>query len=86
MNPAMLVVWVSGPLLAWQMGVMHDRWLAAKLVLVVLLTVFHHVLGRWRKAFAEDRNQHPARFFRIANEVPSVLVVAIVVLVVVKPF
>src|SRR4029077_16124695 len=45
MNPAMLVVWVSGPLLAWQMGVMHDRWLAAKLVLVVLLTVFHHLPG-----------------------------------------
>jgi putative membrane protein len=86
MNPAMLVVWVTGPLLAWQMGVMHDRWLAAKFVLVILLTVFHHLLGRWRKAFAKDRNQHPARFFRIANEVPTLLMVGIVVLVVVKPF
>ena len=86
MNPAMLVVWVTGPLLAWLMGVMHDRWLAAKLLLVILLTVFHHLLVRWRKAFAEDRNQHPARFFRIANEVPTLLLVGIVVLVVVKPF
>ena len=86
MNPAMLVVWVTGPLLAWQMGVMHDRWLAVKLLLVVLLTVFHHVLGRWRKAFAEDRNRHPAKYFRIANEVPTLLMAAIVVLVVVKPF
>ena len=86
MNPAMTVVWVTGPLLAWQMGVLHDRWLVAKLLLVVLLTVFHHALGRWRTAFAEDRNRHPARYFRIANEVPTVLMVAIVVLVVVKPF
>jgi protoporphyrinogen IX oxidase len=86
MNPAMIVVWVTGPLLAWQMGVMHDRWLAAKFVLVILLTVFHHALARWRKAFAADRNQHPAKFFRIANEVPTLLLVGIVVLVVVKPF
>ena len=86
MNPAMIVVWVTGPLLAWQMGVMHDRWLAAKFLLVCLLTVFHHVLGRQRKAFAEDRNRHPAKYFRIANEVPTLLMVAIVVLVVVKPF
>jgi protoporphyrinogen IX oxidase len=86
MNPAMIVVWVTGPLLAWQMGVMHDRWLAAKFALVVLLTVFHHALGRWRKAFAEDRNRRPARYFRIANEVPTLLLVGIVVLVVVKPF
>jgi protoporphyrinogen IX oxidase len=86
MNPAMLVVWVTGPLLAWLMGVMHDRWLAAKLLLVILLTVFHHLLVRWRKAFAEDRNQHSAKYFRVANEVPTLLLVGIVVLVVVKPF
>ncbi|MET0193524.1 MAG: protoporphyrinogen oxidase HemJ [Hyphomicrobiaceae bacterium] len=86
MNPAMLVVWVTGPLLAWQMGVMHDRWLAAKFVFVILMSGFHHALGRWRTAFAEDRNPHPAKYFRIANEVPTLLMVAIVVLVVVKPF
>jgi protoporphyrinogen IX oxidase len=86
MNPAMIVVWVTGPLLAWQMGVMHDRWLAVKLVLVILLSGYHHALVKWFKAFAADRNQHPARYFRIANEVPTLLMVAIVVLVVVKPF
>ena len=86
MNPAMIVVWVTGPLLAWQMGV-HARPLAGGEIRArVLLTVFHHVLGRWRKAFAEDRNRHPAKYFRIANEVPTLLMVAIVVLVVVKPF
>ena len=86
MNPAMIVVWVTGPLLAWQMGVMHDRWLAVKLVLVILLSGYHHALVKWFKAFDADRNQHPARYFRIANEVPTLLMVAIVVLVVVKPF
>ena len=86
MNPAMIVVWVTGPLLAWQMGVLHDGWLAAKFVLVCLLTAYHHVLGRWRTAFAADANTHPARYYRMANEVPTLLMVAIVILVVVKPF
>ena len=86
MNPAMIVVWVTGPLLAWQTGMLHDRWLAAKFVLVCLLTGFHHALGRWRKAFAADRNLRPPRYFRVANEVPTLLMVAIVILVVVKPF
>src|SRR5262245_26985994 len=72
MNPAMIVVWVTGPVLAWQMGVLHDRWLAVKFLLVCLLTIYHHALGRWRKAFAEDRNVRAARFFRVANEVPTV--------------
>lgn len=86
MNPAMIVVWVTGPLLAWQMGVYRDGWLMAKFALVVVLTGYHHALGTWRKAFAEDRNGRDARFYRIINEVPTVLMIAIVVLVVVKPF
>jgi putative membrane protein len=55
-------------------------------VLVLLLTILHGLLGRWRVAFAEDRNTHPARFFRIVNELPTVALIAIVILVVVKPF
>jgi putative membrane protein len=86
MNPAMIVVWVTGPLLAWQLGVHKDGWFIAKLGLVVLLTIFHHALGYWRKDFAEDRNVQDARFYRIANEVPTVLMIGIVILVVVKPF
>ena len=86
MNPAMIVVWLTGPLLAWQLGMHHDRWLAAKLALVVLMTVFHHALGRWRTAFAADRNTRDQRFYRIANEVPTVLMVLIVILAVVRPF
>jgi putative membrane protein len=58
----------------------------AKFALVVLLTGYHHALGAWRKAFADDRNQRDARFYRLMNEVPTLIMVAIVVLVVVKPF
>jgi putative membrane protein len=86
MNPAMIVVWLTGPLLAYLLGVYHDRWFVAKLVLVLLLTIYHHALGRWRKAFAEDRNTRDARYFRFANEVPTLLMIGIVILVVVKPF
>jgi putative membrane protein len=86
MNPAMIVVWVTGPWLAWQLGMHRDGWLMAKFALVVLLTGYHHALGYWRKDFLADRNAREARFYRIANEVPTVLMIAIVILVVVKPF
>jgi protoporphyrinogen IX oxidase len=86
MNPAMIVVWVTGPLLAWQLGMHRDGWLMAKFALVLLLTGFHHALGLWRKDFAADRNTRGDRFYRIANEVPTVLMLGIVILVVVKPF
>lgn len=85
-NPAMIVVWVTGPLLAWMMGVHMELWLWAKLVLVAGLTWFHHALGSWRKALAEDRCDRSEQFFRRVNEVPTVLMIGIVVLVVVKPF
>jgi putative membrane protein len=86
MNPAMIVVWVTGPWLAWAQGMLHDRWLWAKFVLVVVLTGYHHALGAWWKGFAADRNVRDQRFYRLANEVPTLLMVGIVILVVVKPF
>lgn len=86
MNPAMIVVWLTGPLLAWQLGMYRDGWLMAKFALVLVLTGYHHVLGYWRKDFAADRNARDARFYRLANEVPTVLMAGIVILVVVKPF
>ena len=86
MNPAMIVVWVTGPWLAWWQGVYTDGWFLAKFALVVLLTGFHHALALWRKAFAGDRNTRSERFYRIANEVPTVLLIGIVILVIVKPF
>jgi protoporphyrinogen IX oxidase len=85
MNPAMIAAFVfGGPMLVvqdWSQG-----WLHAKLFLVVILTVLHHLFARWRKDFAADRNQRPARFYRIANEVPTAIMIAVVILVIVKPF
>lgn len=86
MNPAMIVVWITGPLLAWRLGLYMDRWLWAKLVLVAVLTWYHHALGLWRQDFAADRNTRDQRFYRVINEVPTILMVGIVVLVMVKPF
>lgn len=88
MNPAMIAVWIFGPALAFapQSGGWSQPWLHTKLLLVIALTVLHHMMGRWRKAFERDANVRTARFFRIMNEVPTVLLVAIVFLVVLKPF
>ncbi len=86
MNLAMVVVWITGPLLAWQMGVHHDRWFWAKVLLVVGLTDFHHRLARWVKAFGADENARDQKFYRIVNEVPTLIMIGIVILVVVKPF
>ncbi|HMD63194.1 MAG TPA: protoporphyrinogen oxidase HemJ [Stellaceae bacterium] len=88
MTPAMLVTWGFGLMLAGMPGVVnwHMGWIWAKLVLVVGLTIFHLALARWRRAFSSDRNRYETRFFRIVNELPTLALIAIVVLVVVKPF
>ena len=54
--------------------------------MVLLLSGFHGAMSRWRRDFLEDRNTRPQRFYRIANEVPTVLMVVIVVMVIVRPF
>jgi putative membrane protein len=87
-TPAMVASWVLGLVLAFS-GVIDwkaDGWFHAKLVLVVLLSAFHGLLVRWMKDFAQDKNQHSPRFFRIANEVPTLLMIGIVILVIVRPF
>jgi protoporphyrinogen IX oxidase len=61
-------------------------WMHGKLALVLALTATHGLMGRWRRDFAGDRNARPSKFFRIWNEVPTLLMVVIVILVVVKPF
>lgn len=88
MNPAMIATLLFGGLLAgtprvvdWRMG-----WIWAKLGLVFALLVYHYSLALWRQVFAEDRNRHSSRFFRIVNELPTIALIAIVILVVVKPF
>ena len=87
-TPAMLATWVFGLILAFSPLVnwSQDGWLYAKLVLVVILTGFSGLLAKWTKDFAADRNTRSPRFYRIANEVPTVLMIIIVILVIVRPF
>ena len=85
-NPAMTVTWLLGLWLAWKGGWFGAGWLHAKLVLVLMLSALHGFLVRWVRDFASERNRHSARFYRIINEVPTVLLIGIVILAVVKPF
>jgi protoporphyrinogen IX oxidase len=87
--PAMGATWILGLLLVFAFNVVDirtDGWLHAKLLLVLIMSGFHGALSRWRKDFAADRNTRSVRFYRIANEVPTVLMIVIVILVVTKPF
>jgi protoporphyrinogen IX oxidase len=90
-NPAMIGTWLFGLWLAWQgpdshYGWFASGWLEAKLALVIILSAVHGLFARWVKAFAADHNRHSQKFYRIINEVPTVLMIAIVILVVLKPF
>ena len=85
-NPAMIATWVFGLWLAWRGGFFVDGWLHAKIALVLVMSGFHGFLSRQVWAFAADANTRSTRFYRIANEVPTALMVAIVLLVVLKPF
>ena len=85
-TPAMIATWAFGLWMAWLIGAWDEGWLHAKLAFVVALSAYHGFLARWVGEFAEDRNARPARFYRIANEVPTLFLIAIVILVVVKPF
>jgi protoporphyrinogen IX oxidase len=87
-TPAMIATWIFGLWAALDAGWFTGGtyWLHAKLVLVLALSAFHGACSSWTKAFAADRNTRSSRYFRIANEVPTALMVLIVILVVVKPF
>ena len=86
MNPAMISAWVFGIWAAISGGYISEGWFHVKLVLVIAMTVFHMVLAGWRKTFERDANQRSARFYKLANEIPTVLMFAIVILAVVRPF
>jgi putative membrane protein len=85
MNPAMVTAWMLGLGLAWDAGLFDQAWLHAKLALVVGMTGLHGMFGRWVRDFAADRNRRSAKFYRVVNEIPAVLMIGIVVLVIVKP-
>ncbi len=87
-NPAMVLSWIFGLSMIDANPTMLSSggWLHAKLGCVILLQVFHAFLSRWRKAFLKDENKHSAGFFRKVNEIPTVLMIIIVIMVIVKPF
>jgi putative membrane protein len=90
-NPAMVATWLLGLWLAWhgpdsRFGWFASGWLQAKLVLVLALSAVHGLLAHWMKDFAVDNNRHSQQFYRIINEVPTLLMIAIVLLAVLKPF
>jgi putative membrane protein len=88
MTPAMLATWGFGLLLAFTPGAIdwHSGWWRAKLFAVVLLSGVHSMMSKWRREFLEDRNVRSGSFYRIANEMPTLLMIIIVVMVIVRPF
>ena len=88
MNPAMVAAYIFGilllissPLVDWAAG-----WLWIKLAMITVLTVLHHLYGLWRKTFERDENTRPPRFYKIMNEAPTLAMIVLVLMVVVKPF
>ncbi len=85
-TPAMIISWVLGLWLAFLINAWDMVWFWAKLIFVLGLTIFHFQAARWVKDFASDQNERGGKFYRIANEVPTVLMFAVVIFVIVKPF
>jgi protoporphyrinogen IX oxidase len=87
-NPAMIATWLFGVLLVLTPGLLNwgATWWHVKLASVLALSGLHGAYARWRKDFLHDRNRRPARFYRMANEIPTALLVLIVVMVIVRPF
>jgi putative membrane protein len=87
MNPAMVLAWIAGGAMLWVNPALFDGgWMHAKLTLVVLMTAFHMMCARWRKVFLADANTRSHKFYRKINEIPTVLMIGIVIFVIVKPF
>src|SRR5262249_22007856 len=79
-NPAMIATFVFGFWLVWLGGWAFATWFQAKFALVIVMTGVHGMLSRYRRDFAADQNRHSQKFYRILNEVPTVLMIAIVIL------
>ncbi len=85
-NPAMAVAWLTGLWLAYESEAYKQGWFHAKFAFVILLSAVHGILVGKMRAFAEDRNVKSAKYFRILNEIPTVLLIGIVIMVIVRPF
>lgn len=88
MNPAMILAYVFGLAMLFTPGVVNwgAAWIYVKLAFVLALTVLHHLYGLWRKDFARDANKRTPKFYKLANEMPTLAMIVIVIMVIVKPF
>lgn len=86
MTPAMIVTWITGLWLAWTAGFFSSGWFHGKLALVLAMSGIHGLLARHMRLFAAGLSDKKSRYFRILNEVPTILMIGIVILVIVKPF
>ena len=86
MGPAMGVTWILGIVLLIQGQFIGAGWFHAKITLVLVMTILHGLFSHWGRDFLFDRNRRSAKFYRIANEIPTLLLIAIVIFVTVKPF
>ena len=88
MNPAMIASWIFGGLLIHTIGVDNfgSLWLQLKLFFVVILTIYHFFLFQCLRKFAENNNSYSSKFYRMINEIPTVLLIGIILVVVFKPF
>jgi protoporphyrinogen IX oxidase len=87
-NPAMIATWLFGIILVLTPGIIDwsRGWWHVKLLCVLMLSGFHGAVSRWRRDFLHDRNTRRQRFYRMANEIPTVLMLIIVIMVIVRPF
>jgi putative membrane protein len=86
MAPAMIVTWLLGIVLVLQGQFLGSTWFHIKIGLVLVITILHGLFSHWAHEFALDRNPRSPKFYRIANEIPTVLLIVIVILATVKPF
>ena len=87
LNPAMVASWVFAGLMIWaDPHIFQSGWMHAKFTAVILMTGVHHMFAKWRKNFERDENTKSEKFYRYMNEVPTVLMIVIIIMVVVKPF
>ena len=85
-NPAMTAAWIFGLWMAWEGDLWSQHWFHAKLTLVILMSTLHGFLSRWRRDFEKDANTRSAKFYRVMNEVPTLILIVIVIMVIVRPF
>ena len=85
-NPAMTAAWIFGLWMAWVGDLWGAPWFQVKLVMVIAMSTLHGFLSRWRRDFEKDANTRSAKFYRVMNEAPTVLLIVIVIMVIVRPF